>query len=70
MSQHRLDLRLPARPVDIGNGDISLAVYADGEKLGELGLSRGGVTWWARNAKKPTEDMTWEKFVRRIERPE
>lgn len=70
MPQHRVDLRLPARPVDIGNGDIRLAVHADGEKLGELGLSRGGVTWWARNAKKSTEDMTWEQFVRRIERPE
>lgn len=69
MPQHRVDLTFPTRPVDIGNGDVGVAVYADGEKLGTLGLSRGGVTWWAHGAKNPTEDLTWEQFVRRIAPP-
>lgn len=51
--------------MDIGNGDVSLSVYADNEKLGELGLSRGGVSWWPRDAKKPI-DLTWEQFAKRI----
>lgn len=65
MPQHRVDLRFPSRPVDIGNGDVSLSVYADDEKLGELGLSRGGLSWWPRGAKTPT-DLTWEQFAKRI----
>lgn len=63
MPQHRVDLTLPTRPVDIGNGDGRLAIYADGEKLGELGLSRGGVTWWPRDAKRSSADLTWEQFA-------
>lgn len=64
MPQHRVDMRLPSRPVDVGNGDTSLSVYADNVKLGEIGLSRGGVTWWARDAKNPTRNLTWEQFAR------
>jgi hypothetical protein len=33
----------------------------------EIGLSRGGVTWWARDAKNPTRDLTWEQFARLME---
>lgn len=62
MAKHRVDMRFPQRPIDLGNGDVSLEVYADEQKLGELGLSRGGITWWARDAKKPTRNLTWEQF--------
>ena len=67
MSQHRVDLRLPTKPIDLGNGDTALEVYADGVKLGELGISRGGISWWARDAKRSTRDMTWEKFAELME---
>ena len=36
MPQHRVDLTLPTKPVDIGNGDTRLSIYADKVKLGNL----------------------------------
>lgn len=63
MPQHRIDMRFPSRPVDIGNGDVSLSIYSDSTKLGELGLSKGSITWWPRDAKTPV-DISWERFAR------
>ncbi|HEV3091436.1 MAG TPA: hypothetical protein VGX91_08360 [Candidatus Cybelea sp.] len=66
MPEHRVVVRSPAR--ELGSADAVYEVYADGEKLGELRVSRGGVDWWPRDAKRHGELLTWEQFATRMER--
>jgi len=40
-----------------------LEIYADDEKLGTILIGRGSLTWFARNAKKATVEMSWSKFA-------
>ena len=49
----------------VGSGP---AAFADGEKFGELRISRGGVDWWPRDAKTRGELLTWEQFAARMAR--
>lgn len=65
MAKHKVNLALP-KAADIASSDASITVYADNAKLGELGISRGGVSWWPRDAKRSV-DLTWEQFARMIE---
>jgi hypothetical protein len=45
---------------------MEFAIFEDGEKFGELWISKGGIEWWPRNAKKSVR-MGWETFRRRME---
>jgi hypothetical protein len=64
MAKHKVELALP-KAADIASSDASIVVSADGRKIGELGLSRGGVTWWPRGAKRAI-DLTWEQFAKHM----
>jgi hypothetical protein len=67
MAEHRVTVtRTPA--YDVGYADIEFEIFGDEEKLGKLHLSRGGVDWWPRDAKKNKVEMTWEQFRDRLER--
>ncbi len=66
MPEHRVVVTAPPR--ELGSVDAVYEVFADGEKFGELRISRGGVDWWPRDAKKRGELLTWEQFATRIER--
>ena len=66
MPEHRVTVTSPPR--ELGNSDTVYHVFADGEKLGELRISRGGVDWWPRDAKRHGELLTWEQFAARMER--
>ncbi len=65
MPEHRVIVRAPPR--ELGNSDVVYEVFADGEKFGELRISRGGVDWWPRDARRG-ELLTWEQFAVRMER--
>jgi hypothetical protein len=48
------------------NTDVEIEVFSDGEKLGELHLSRGTIDW--RPAHSPREiKLEWERFARLME---
>jgi hypothetical protein len=64
MAQHKVFIEQPRRR--IGNSDFRFVVYEDGEKVGELGISRGGIAWWPYKAKGPIK-RGWPRFRRWIE---
>jgi hypothetical protein len=66
MARQAVKFRIPER--DLENTDIVLTIDWNGQRLGTLRLSRGGVQWWAKHAKKkPTEKFNWSKFAKRLE---
>ncbi len=61
MARHDVRFTLPERR--LGNADIEFAVYADGERLGLLKVSKGAVVWRHANAKRG-HVMDWSSFDR------
>ena len=64
MAEHEVTLRTPAHA--IGNRDHTYTVKKDGEVRGRLKVSRGGVAWKARSAKKQYHHLTWSELARLI----
>lgn len=51
--------------VEILHKDLVIAVESDGQALGRLTISRGGIGWFPKNA--PMERaLTWEQFDKLI----
>jgi hypothetical protein len=50
MATHKVDFQVPWRP--IGREDVVFSVEQDGEKLGELKVSKGAVVWRPRHGKR------------------
>ncbi|HEY7564062.1 MAG TPA: hypothetical protein VIA81_03980 [Acidimicrobiia bacterium] len=65
MAEHDIEFEIPART--LLNNDLVVVVRSDSEKLGELRISKGGIDWWPRKAKKPIL-FSWEQFAARMER--
>lgn len=42
--------------------DMVIVIHADGEKLGQMQLPKGGVDWWPRNSKTKHHTCTWEQL--------
>ena len=60
------DIRMSLPRALIVNTDVEIEVYSDGEKLGELHLSKGTIDW--RPAHSPREiKLPWERFARLME---
>jgi hypothetical protein len=64
MGEHRVTIRQPER--EVMNADVSFDVYEDEAKIGELRISRGGIDWYPRSARKPIT-LTWTQFRRLLE---
>ena len=60
MAEHRITVAQPTR--DVVNNDYQFDIHSDGVKLGSLGVSKGSVDWWPRNAKLSV-NISWEDFV-------
>jgi hypothetical protein len=61
MPRHDVRFTVPERR--LGNADIEFAVYSDGERLGQLSVSKGAVVWRHANAKRG-HVMAWHTFDR------
>ena len=59
MAQHKVSFNVPARP--LSHADIIFEVEQDGEKFGELRVSKGALVWFPRN-KKIGYRISWKKF--------
>jgi hypothetical protein len=42
---------------------LTLQVYAEGEKVGELQIGRGSLYWWGRN-KQIHKRVSWSRFTK------
>jgi hypothetical protein len=61
MARHVVHFSVPERR--LGNADVEFAVYSDGERLGLLKVSKGGIVWRHAN-KKLGRFMDWGTFDR------
>jgi len=59
MAKHELRAKLPQ--VTIQKSDLVVDVWADGEKLGRLKVSRGSVEWTPRDHTYG-HHLSWEEF--------
>ncbi|MBK8467568.1 MAG: hypothetical protein IPL32_17265 [Chloracidobacterium sp.] len=41
---------------------MSLEIFANDEKIGEIKLGRGSITWFGRN-RRTGKEMSWSKFA-------
>jgi hypothetical protein len=65
MPKHDISAALPAHRVV--NTDLSVTVNSDGQRLGELLISKGTLDWRAAKHQY-TVSMRWETFARLMER--
>ncbi len=61
MAKHEIRIRQSER--EVGKEDVILTVVIDGNKRGELHLSKGGLDWWPRNSKKQVHTKTWSELA-------
>jgi len=47
--------------------DIKFSIKVNGEKLGELHISKGNVEWWPKGNKKNKCRLTWTRFAELFE---
>jgi hypothetical protein len=62
MASHSVTVH-PSRPLEVANADLVIEVKSDGEKLGELRVSRGTIDWIPRGHQNASRSLTWEQFA-------
>ena len=62
MPTHDVEMSIPTTKVVL-HADVVFEVRSDGEKLGELRVSKGTLDWAPMSAKIPVR-MSWEQFDR------
>lgn len=60
MPRHDIEIDLP--PKVVLNSDVRFAVRSDGQKLGELLVSRGSVAWLPAHFDERPYHLRWERF--------
>jgi hypothetical protein len=60
VAEHRITVH-PSKPLSVDAADLVIEVTSDGEKLGELRVSRGSIDWAPRNHSYATS-LSWERF--------
>lgn len=61
MAGHNVTFSVPDS--ELGRMDLTFHVWADGEKLGTLGVSKGSVVWFPKSTTYGNR-MSWERFDR------
>jgi len=59
LPKHHIEISLPTKPLK--NVDTTISIWSDGEKLGELRISRGTLDWRSAGKKNPTK-IPWERL--------
>jgi len=62
MPEHKVEV-IQTPSWEVVNTDLRITIDSDGEKLGELCISRGTIDWRPRDAKN-TIVLEWEAFDR------
>jgi hypothetical protein len=60
MPEHDIEITLPSKP--LVNVDATIVVRSDGQKLGELHISKGSVDWKAAG-KQRAKPISWERLA-------
>jgi len=59
MAKHNIYLALPEH--EVGNVDVDFKIFQDGEKLGRITVSKGGMDYYPNRKKSPIK-ITWSQF--------
>ncbi len=59
MPRHGIEIAIP--PKIVLNSDVRFVVRSDGEKLGELLVSRGSIAWLPGHSPNPIH-VQWQRF--------
>jgi hypothetical protein len=59
MPRHDIDIEIP--PKVVLNSDVRFVIRSDGEKLGELLVSRGSIAWVPGHSPNAIH-LNWERF--------
>ena len=65
MAEHYVQMSQPSDQVI--RSDIKFSIKKDGQKLGELHISKGNVEWWPKGNKKNKLRLSWTKFAELFE---
>ena len=57
---HQIDMKIPTTKAVL-HADVVFEIRTDGEKFGELHISKGSIDWYHANARKPTR-LRWERL--------
>ena len=60
MPKHHIEISLPTKPLK--NVDTTISVWSDGEKLGELRVSRGTLDWKSAH-RRGVKRISWERLA-------
>jgi CRISPR/Cas system-associated protein Csm6 len=63
--KHHIEISLPTKPLK--NVDTTISVWSDGEKLGELRVSRGTLDWKSAR-RKTVKSISWERLAALLDR--
>jgi hypothetical protein len=63
--KHHIEISLPTKPLK--NVDTTISVWSDGEKLGELRVSRGTLDWKSAR-RKTVKSISWERLAGLLDR--
>jgi len=66
MAKH--DIRFSVHERSIENSDVVFRVSSDGQRLGDLYISKGGVDWRSKGAHTAKHKFDWETFAALLER--
>ena len=60
MPKHEIWMSFPDKPLK--NVDTTIAIWSDGEKLGEMHISRGSLDWKSAH-KRRAKRIRWERLA-------
>ncbi len=60
LPKHHIEISLPTKPLK--NVDTMISIWSDGEKLGEMRVSRGTLDWKSAR-KKSAKSISWERLA-------
>lgn len=61
MPIHHVSMTQPKE--QLVHADVRFTIQKDGEKLGELHISKGNVEWWPKGNKRNKLRLSWTKFA-------
>jgi len=65
--KHEVDASLSNVELVRAKSSLKLAVYASGEKIGQLEIGRGSLYWWG-GKRKLNKRLNWSKFAEMMDR--